>query len=324
MDQRLQSLTDRYLEAYGILASTFENDSRKLYPPSAVLLAGNTRSIGGVNIASAYTLLKSNENLLSSFRGDAKILIVTAMAMSQDPMAFLTKTQKMFAVLRNYFEESKYTVVAAMALAQTFSVSDAERLAERGSRLFALMKEAHPEITLKEDTVFSVLLANSGKTDDELIADMEECFRYLKDHLAFLANDNTIQTASQTLAFSSMDSEAKTSRLLELQSHLKHHGFSYCGDYELSTLAALATLSLDITAIESDLVEITSYLSRRKPYVSLFGFSKEQRLMHAGMLVLEANRQESGTISSEAASPDAPLSMEQFLIYMIIMTSMYR
>ena len=37
----------------------------------------------------------------------------------------------------------------------------------------AYMNRESLEITLKEDTVFSVLLANSGKTDDELIADME-------------------------------------------------------------------------------------------------------------------------------------------------------
>ena len=98
-----------------------------------------------------------------------------------------------FRLLKRKFRSSEYLVLASFLAADLADRNLTEETAARGKEIFRLMNRQHRILTNKTDSVSAVLMAFSGKTDNELIDDMEACYKVLKTRFS----GSAAQPASQ-------------------------------------------------------------------------------------------------------------------------------
>ena len=174
---------------------------------------------------------------------------------------------------------------------------------ERARILFERMRREHPFLTGSDDSVFAVVLARSPRSDNALIADMEQSYQILKRR--FL-NGDAIQTVSHILSLDDREPAGKVSRVIELYDSIRDAGVKYSRDREISVLASVSLADADIRTLASQIVEADELLHQKKGWSGIFGYSRRKRAMHAAMIVsdLYADRYgaEPGAISSTLAS----------------------
>ena len=118
------------------------------------------------------------------------------------------------------------------------------------------MKAEHPFLTSGEDSSFCALSALSDRSDDDLISDMEACFKLLKPEFF---SGNAVQSLAHVLSLCEGTPEEKCRRTLELFNNLKAAGRKYGTEYELPTLGIFAMTDVDSGQIVQEMLEIDEW-----------------------------------------------------------------
>ena len=213
------------------------------------------------------------------------------LAAGDDPEERWAKAQRGYALLKDAFSGSEYLALAALLLSDTVSEDGFPALGARGRDLFKRMRKEHPFLTGREDSVFALLLAQSDRSDDELIEDMERCYDLLREH--FPGGDG-LQTASHVLALSTEDPTDKAFRVVSLYNAI------------------------------GDILELDGFLATQKGYKGVFGMDKRTRIMHAAMLLSLSDQSSGQRATVNAAAQQATLAMiaaQQALMCAVIASS---
>lgn len=227
-------------------------------------------------------LLKSSQGIFSTFRGHVEIMTSTILALSDNPEEKLERSITTFGKLKKEYADAYPVAILALILDNLASPDEADAVITRSKALYKLMKKEHPFITSHQDAPFAVLLAFSEKSDEELIADMEECYTLTK--MPFDDSDSR-QSLSHVLALGTGTAKERSEKLNSLYNKLKENGRKYSRYFELSTLGSLAILPVDEDVLIADILEADAYLKEQKGYGGLFGIDKATRLSHAVSLV---------------------------------------
>lgn len=283
MRSELQQLCERYVTAKQTVKGQFGFESAHIYPICANVFCAKGILPDAEQLAACKKLLKAETGSFSNFRGNLLAPITCMLAAGGNPEARLAQAQEHYALLKTKFHGSPYLALTAFLLADMGSSARWEDVAARGRGIYLRMKREHPVLTSAEDSLYAVFMAFSEKSDDELIAEMEECYARLK--LRF-ASSNNVQAASHVLCLAPGTPEAKTARMETLYDAILAAGGKYGKTYELPTLAALSILDAEIPALVTDLLDVDSFLEQQKGY-GLLGMDRKTRMMHAAMLVTD-------------------------------------
>ena len=283
MKTTLQRLCDRFLAANAVVKSQFKLESIYIYPICANVYCARNAQPDEEQLAACKGLLKQRTGLFSSFRGHLTAPVAAMLAAGGNPEARMEQALENYAALKREFHGSEYLALAAFLLAELGVGARREEIAVRGRTLYRRMKQEHPLLTSAEDCVYAVLMALSPRSDDELIADMEACYRLLKRR--FSASD-AVQSASHVLCLAAGTPEEKTARLTALYDAIRAAGGKYGKRWELSALAALSILGGDLAELTADLMEVDGFLAGQKGY-GLFGLDRKTRLLHAALLTAD-------------------------------------
>ncbi len=278
MRDSLQKLCGRFAESREVIKQTFKWDSSYLPPVCANLFVAKGAVPDADRLRACRDLINQNTGVFSSFRGNVRVPLACMLSMEDDPDAKFTKALDTYRQLREQFFASDYLALSAFLLTEYDCTP--ERMA-RGKRIYRLMKDEHLFLTSSEDSIFAVLMAWSDQRDEELIGDMEECYRILKER--FRASDS-VQTMTHILAMEKGRSGEKCDRVFALYDAIAQQGGKYGKHHELATLAALAMLNAEPGALARDMMEVDAFLAGLKGY-GFWGIDKKTRLMHAAMLV---------------------------------------
>ena len=282
METTLQAIWDEFFAARGELQSVLKMESEYTYPVCAGLYVGANKPVDAERLDDCKRMVKSSVGIFSSFRGIVRLPLLSMLALDDDPQGRWERTQANYQVLKEYFFGSEYLALVAALLCDTAKDNDVPALAERGRMLYNRMKKEHPFLTGQEDSVFAVLLAESERSDDELIADMEACYRLLDER--FPKGDG-MQTVSHILAMLDGKPEEKAARVLKLFDALTAAGCKYGKDREPAILAALSARPETVKTLTEEITETDRYFSEQKGYRGVFGLDRRTRSMHAAMLV---------------------------------------
>jgi hypothetical protein len=245
-----------------------------------------------------HTILKGKTSVFSNFRSIAKLVMTSMMAVSNNPEEKLNRALQVYELLKEHFYSSPYLPIAAMMITEQVEPSQYERVSLRARSIYDLMKKEHPFLTSREDSVFAVILALSERTQDEIITEMETCYRFLKEYFSYA---NAVQSLSHVLTLVEGDSKEKCEKTVELFQKLKAADCKYGTNYELATLGILALLPVEQHELISEIQEVDAYLAKQKGY-GILGMGRKQRLMHAGMIVsCEHMGEDSSTVQNMAA-----------------------
>ena len=283
MRDSLRDVCERFIQNRENVREAFKwNCSTYLTPVCAAMLAGEKEPVSLARIEECKRLLKNGVGAFSNFKGNAFPALVTQLALDENPQERLRKAILMHDMLKQHFYGSAYLPLAAMVLSGMVSEARFQEVAERAGCIYKKMKAEHPFLTSAEDCVYASLMALSGLTDEQLIQDAENCYKFLRGEFY---DSNACQSLSHVLALCEGSSGSKCRAVFDLYHGLREKKYKYGTGYELATLGVLALLPQGKAAVMAELSEIDTYLSMQKGY-GFFGLTKKQRLMHAGMLLV--------------------------------------
>ena len=282
MKETPQALIDRFIEDRDAIRAAFRMENDYIYPVCAQIFLAADRPVEQERLDRSKALVKSSTGIFSNFRGNIRLPLLCVLATKDDPEARWDRTQRCYAALKETFFASEYLALASLLLVDTVAEEDIPALAARGKALYQRMKKEHPFLTGQEDSVFALILAQSERGDDELIEDMETCYRLLNER--FPSGDG-LQTASHVLALSQEDPKDKAFRVIALYNAIEAAGGKYGKDKQLPILAALTLGQRFAEDLAQDLLELDKLLAQQKGYKGIFGMDKRTRSMHAAMLL---------------------------------------
>ncbi len=281
MRDQLQSLCVSFLQNRDVIKRRFRMESSYLYPVCANIFCARGIPAEDDSLVRCRDLLKEKVGVFSNFRGNLTVPIISMLASGPNPEGRIDQAIENYAALKDRFFGSQYLALAAFLLADMGVGRRAAEHVDRGRALYDRMKKEHPFLTSAEDSVFAVLMAFSDKSDEDLLDDMERCYRHLKTRFS---SGNAAQSASHVLSFAPGDPEKKTDRLIAIYDGLRSAGAKYGKHEQLSTLASVSILDVETDQIVRDILDVDLWLSGQKGY-GFLSVDRKRRLMHAAMLV---------------------------------------
>ncbi len=285
MRDSLERICEQFLQARDIIKKSLPMESGYMYPLCALAFVGAETVPSEDVIKKNNELIKHNTGAFSGFRACARPVIISLLSVGEqdrDAEGTFKNILGAYFALKECFWDQGHLPFAAAIMAQIALPSDFESACTRVSQLYELMKKDHAVITSRDDIPFCVLLAEAELSCERIEAHAEECYRLLKPEFT---SHNSVQALSHVLTLFEGEASEKCRRTLELFNTLKSRGLKYGKVIELSTLGALATLP-DQHKMVDDIAEVDAYLADQDGYGGIFGFGKQQRLMHAGMIVI--------------------------------------
>ena len=281
MRSTLSGLCKSFMENKERIRAAFAWENSYLHPVCAALFT-NQRQIADTDwMKRCKGILEEHTGAFSGFRGIAKLSMISYLALDGSPERRMQKALLVYEAMKEHFFSSQYLSVASMMISGMAEKDRYEEIARRTRRIYDLMRKEHPFLTSSEDSVFAALLALSEKSDEEVIRETEDCYRLLKEQFS---TGNALQSLSHALALGEGTAKEKCERTIRLYDLLKEKGCKYGTSYELATLGVLALLPAKLETIAEDVAETDAFLAKQKGY-GFFGFSRKQRLMHAGLIV---------------------------------------
>ena len=301
MQELLNSKCRLFIENRDAFKSAFPFENDNLFAVCASTFIDANKVADAEQLKSIRNMLKARVGAFSNFRSNAELPLVAMLAVCDDPEERLDSAIGVYGILKKHFLSSEFLPISAAVIAGAVSSERYGEICERSKRIYTLMKKEHPFLTSSEDCIFATILALSEKSDEEIIGEAEECYIALKKK--FL-DKNALQSLSHVLALSDdgfttpKDRCRDTAKLYDI---LKERKCRYGSGYELSTLGVLGTLPVTPEETARDLIEASEFLKTQKGY-GFFGFDKQQRLLHAALIVTSCYKGESGVMSGAAVN----------------------
>ena len=281
MNEATNAMIASYFENYRVLKSVFKLDNGVNYAACANLVCAKDTAADAEGLEQCRRLLKSKEGMFSSFRASAEMFTCSSMLLSGEPETKLARVQQNYQLLKKSYIESSHLATTAFLLDDTCSPEQIPAVIERSRALYKKMQKLHPLLTGTEDAPYCVMLAQSQKPDEMLIAETEQIYTYLRK----FASDNAVQTLSHVFALSDAPVEEKCGRIAALYDALAQNGRKYAKDIRMTILAALVLPELEPAQTAAEILEIDAVLAEHPEYKGFFGEDQQTRLMHAAMIL---------------------------------------
>ena len=282
MKAELEAICEAYAANREAVKAAFRWDNKALYSVGANIFCAAGKPAEAERLKECRQVIKMHTRIFSKFRNSkVRAILASMLALEDDPDARMDLANDYFAMLRRHFKGTEYLALAALLLTGMTEQRLTEEKAARGKDLYDRMNRQHRMLTNKTDSVFAMLMAFSGKTDDELIAETEACYRALK---AAKFSAGGAQTAAQILAAAPGEAADKAERINGIYAALEEAGASCGRNTELPPLAALSLTDTPAKDLAEEIRDVEAFLTERKIF-SGKSDEKEQRAMAAVMIV---------------------------------------
>lgn len=296
MNSELLKKTDLLAENKNLIRKGFIWDHYLLHIVAASVFTGKNKTADVDKMKECRKLLRNKKSILSYFRGNSELFIVSKMAVSADPEKYLDDVVGTYDKLQSgKILGSTYRVLAAAIICDAGKAAEADAVVEKTNAIMKGMKASHPFITTDEDTCLAVLLAMTNKSVDSILYELEETFKIIKKKFPFA--DNSAYSLSQVITTYEGTYENKCDKALELYNSLKNIGAKYGWGYELASLGTLLAVKKNSDDIAAEVAEVADYLRTKKGFGSFY-LTKRNRLMYAAMLVSEVYADDNSTVDA--------------------------
>lgn len=303
MDSLILHGCEQFIANKTAIKQVFPWDGGLIHTCCAGIYSSKGMAVDTQILSECRKLLKSKTSVFSNFRSVVSSPLVSLLATGNTPEPTLDNAMMIYKMLKKQFWSTTFLPLTAMIIAQSAEPCEFERIVGRTRNIYSLMKSNHPFLTSGDDNALCALMALSVKTDEALLADMEECYRILKKQFSFA---NAVQSLSHVLALCDGSSADKCDRTIRLFNALKDSGRKYGTGYELASLGVLAMTASDFSGTAATMKEIDTWLSKQKGFGVMGAVSKRQRLMYAGIIACK-NHIDSSAI--QIASINGTVSM---------------
>lgn len=281
MKPELEKLCADYIANREAVHKAFRFDNGDLYSVCANIFCAAGKPADTGCLKECRKIIRKRTGCFSKFRSSKVRSILAAMlALGEKPEDRMPLANDYYRLLKRKFRGTEYLVLTAFLLTDLAGQPLTEETACRGKAIYRRMNRKHRVLTNKTDSVFAMLMAYSGKSEDELIEEVETCYHALKGK-SF--SSSGAQTAAQILSITDGSPEKKTQRLIELYDALQTAEIKYGHSDELGPLAALSLSDTPIPDLVNGIGEADEFLKGQNFYDAKK--DAEKRIMHAVMIV---------------------------------------
>ena len=314
----IDQLTMDFINNRDIVKNVFSFDNSYIYPVAANVFCNAGVAADEAKLRECKKIIKKNAGFASYIKSYAFAVIASKLCVSPDPEAQFRKIMDIYSIIKKHFSRSSYLALLSALLAERSSVDAAENIAQRGKKLYNMMKKDHPFLTSSEDSVMACFMALSDKDDNALICDAEECYKLLHK---FFFSTNMVQASSHVLAVSDGAPEDKVRKMTGMFNDFKAKGRKFGSNYELPVLAALSAINDEPESVIDTVISIDTFLASQKGYKGVLGIDKKTRLMHSAILTADLYQDPDNAEAAASASTIALIAAQEAAICAAIAAS---
>ena len=301
MKKALQEKCELFLENRSILESCFKLELTSNISAGAIIYTQENKKIERDKIKGCYEILKANASAFSDYRSVLCIPLIVKMSLYEKPYDYLNKVveiSKRIKVKRRGWSLDVANIIAAMVIKENIKDEDLEKTIERSHSIFNLIKKEHPILTSDDDRTDAVILAMSKKGDEELIEDMEECYKTLISKR--IGSKSGIQALSHILALSEKPVKEKCNKMVQLYDLLKQNKikFELGTDYALTMLGAFTDIDIDNEEIANSIADAFEHLQQQKG-LGKMSISKAERFVFSAIIYLAEIEETNMTLNTK-------------------------
>ena len=281
MKPELEKLCTEFIANRDAVQKAFRWDNGAVYSLCANIFCACGRTADAERLKACRKIIEAQTGHFSKFRKKTRSILCCMLSLVDEPENRMALANDYYRMLKQEFRDTEYLALCAFLLADLEEDGRMPERIARGKELFVRMDKEHPILTNDTDSVFALALAFSDRSDDELLADLEACYRALKT--SFSGGD--AQTAAQILTVAAGAPEEKAQRVTDLYNALKAADVSYGRSSELAPLAALSLADVPIPVLVEEIREADEFLKGKKGYEGKKDEDEKKRAMHALMIV---------------------------------------
>ncbi|MCR5342075.1 MAG: DUF4003 domain-containing protein [Butyrivibrio sp.] len=322
MKDIIQKRSELLVSNWSIIHKAFCFEDNLVKTIAAASFAEKDKTADVELIKDCRKLLREKQGIFSDFRGENEVIVSTKMALSGNPEKYLDEIIEVYKLLqKGKFFSSSYRILSAMSVCDAGRFSEAEKIVEKTNTLLNGMKKKHPFIATDEDTCFATLLAMTGREVDDLLAELEEAYPYIKK--SFALHENSAYSLAQILTIHKGSIEDKRDKVLDIYDTFKAKGAPYGKEFELASLGALLDIDADKDELVSEIIEVSEFLKGHKGF-GMLDMSKHTKLMIGTMIIAGAYSSDNLNTESIVGNTITGLITEQIAmaaLYTVIITS---
>lgn len=325
MKDSIKNKVDLLVENKAKIEKEFKWEYTLMHIAAALVYSAVDKEVDLERMKECRQILKKNTSAFSAFRDNSEAIIVSRMALADDPEKYLNDVKLIYEKLSKHrVFDSSFLIHGAICIYEAGRMDDTEIITEKYMELFKKMEKKHPILTSSDDIVFVILLAMTDKNVDTIFDEIEECYTYLKKEIKLKVDSDELQGLGEILALSGGDIRVKSDKVVKLYNTFREHGVKWGNEY--NEFAALGTLTdadtvigVDENVLVDEIVEVSDYLKTIKGFGD-WSLDNKQRLLFAAMLVGDSYSINDKLLSSSTInSTVAMVIAEEIAIMMCIM-----
>ncbi|MBO7453294.1 MAG: DUF4003 family protein [Clostridiales bacterium] len=287
MDNSVNEKCELLSNNRSIIHKSFLFEKEPMSVIAALIYTSAGKEADTEKMKSCRKLLKKNTRPLSGLRDIVELVLLSKMALSEDPERYLSDLIAVYEkITTGNILETDYMILSAILILDLELQDNCDEIITRAKELTKEMNSKHPILTASDDASFIMFLAITQKSIDDILADLEEGFTYITNTCKFNASSDAIYELCEVLALSYGDMKDKCDKALRIYKVLKDHKIDYVGGSNLSELGALIDIDLDPETIANEIIKTEEYLK------GMTGFKesscdRKTRVMYASYIIAD-------------------------------------
>lgn len=315
MKDVLKNKLDTFAENRSIISKGFLLQNDELSTAAALVFTNAGRRPDVERIKECRKMVREKTSFLSGFQGMVELILISKMSLQANPENYIDDVLEVYNRLKSskivdYYED----IMASMTLVESGRFAERESVIAKYKDIIKRMKKEHPIITDHSDYSFVMLLALNEKNVDTIIAEMEECFSYMRHN--FTAGKDAVQGISEVFTLYDTDVKTKCDKAIEIYNLLKERGAKYGRNHEFASLAILTNVDADTNVLIEEIVEASEYLKQKKGFGN-WAIGSSERLMFAAVATAGTYDTEINNLGNAAANTIAVIVAEEIEMMMI-------
>lgn len=263
-------------------------------------------------------LLKKHVSVFSEFRGIGRSMVITKMALEDDPETYVKGCMEVYKKLRSIHKivTSPYMVMAAMTIYEHGGVEGADANIEKLETFYKRLKKDHPLLITDEDRGYLSMLVTCGANLDVMAEKIESCYQACKP---LSINKNGVNSLAQIMSLSGNSSAVCAEQAGALLKGLKAAKCPISNSYGLGALGALALID---RPIDEKIAVVTELCEEMKQYKAFkwYNMGKRTRTMFAALITFIAYSEDiDKSLADTVGGTITMVIVEEIIIAIIIL-----
>ncbi len=288
---------------------------------AGLIFTSADRKVDADKLTECKKIFASHVGIFSNMRKMMDTLIISKMALTDDPEKYIQDVAAVYKKLRGVkFSDNPYTILSSVLICDTGIQDDCDDIVKKADEIMKRMKKDHPFLTSSGDTASVILMALSYKDVDTLINDLEEGYEYIRNTYKGVITSDAAQGICEIFAMTYGDIKSKCDRFMKIYKAFKAKKETLYGDQDCIVLASLIDIDMTPEALAAEISE-TAVLIKDINGLDGKSLDESKRKIYAALIVSDAHGKDALMIKNPVITNTISMITTQKIVNMITVIS---